>query len=100
MSTALLGKWAEIDVASLDLGDQIVAKSIPLLGITYDTGNDLLDIALDRVTHLIRSPREISVEELPTGLVTVAVVDSAGVRQVVRLTEPLTLPPAPSTIER
>ena len=26
MSKALLGKWAEIDVASLDLGDQIVAR--------------------------------------------------------------------------
>jgi hypothetical protein len=37
MSNALLGKWAEIEVASLDLGDQIVVEWIPLLGITYES---------------------------------------------------------------
>ena len=37
MSKALLGKWAEIEVASLDLGDQIIAEWVPLLGITYDS---------------------------------------------------------------
>ena len=36
MSKALLGKWAEIEVASLDLEDQIVAEWVPLLGITYE----------------------------------------------------------------
>jgi len=36
VSGALLGKWAEIEVASLDLGDQIVVEWVPMLGITYD----------------------------------------------------------------
>jgi len=94
MSKALLGKWAEIEVASLDLGDQIIAEWIPLLGITYDTKDDLLDVALDRSNHLIRHPRDIVVEETPTGLVSVAVVDAEGARQIVRLKEPLMLPGA------
>jgi hypothetical protein len=94
MSKALLGKWAEIEVASLDVGDQIVAEWIPLLGITYDSSDDLLDVALDRSDHLILHPREIAVEESPMGLASVAVVDEDGVRQVVRLKEPLMLPPA------
>jgi hypothetical protein len=94
MSKALLGKWAEIEVASLDLGDQIIAEWIPLIGITYDTKDDLLDVALDRSNHLIRHPRDIVVEETPTGLASVAVIDAEGARQIVRLKEPLMLPGA------
>jgi hypothetical protein len=94
MSKALLGKWAEIEVASLDLGDQIVAEWIPLLGITYDARNDLLDVALDRSNHLIRHPRAIVVEQTSAGLASVAVEDEDGARQVVRLKDPLMLPPA------
>jgi len=97
MSKALLGKWAEIEVASLDLGDQIVAEWIPLIGITYDSRDDLLDVALDRSNRLIRHPREILVEESTAGLASVAVIDQDGARQVVRLKEPLMLPPAPAS---
>src|SRR5580765_5556460 len=68
MSKALLGEWAEIEVASLELGDQIVAEWIPMFGITYDSQDDLLDVALDRSDHLIRHPKEIVVEEDPNGL--------------------------------
>lgn len=88
---ALLGKWVEIEVASLDLGDQIIAERIPLFGITYDTRNDLLDVGLDRMNHLIRHPREILVEQGQAGLTSVAVIDGDGARQVIRLKEPLML---------
>jgi len=91
---ALLGKWAEIEVAELDLGDQIVAEWVPLIGITYDSHDDLLDVALDRANRLIRHPREIVVEEADAGLASVAVVDADGSRHIVRLKEPLELPPA------
>jgi hypothetical protein len=94
MSKALLGKWAEIEVASLDLGDQIVAGWVPLLGITYDSKDDLVDVALDRFSHLIRRPRAITADDTSAGLSSVAVVDEDGARQIVRLREPLMLPPA------
>lgn len=94
MSKALLGKWAEVEVASLDLGDQITAEWIPLIGITYDSRDDLLDVAFDRANHLIRHPNQIVVDETNAGLASVAVVDGEGVRQVVRLKEPLRLPPS------
>jgi hypothetical protein len=94
MSKELLGKRAEIEVASLDLGDQIVAEWVPLLGITYESHDDLLDVALDRSNHLIRHPKEIVVEETAGAIASVAVVDTEGTRQVVRLKEPLRLPPA------
>ena len=90
----LLGKQAEVEVASLDLGDQIVAEWIPLIGITYDSRDDLVDVALDGTNRLIRQPREIVVEEGPTGVTSFAVVDAEGARQIVRLRNPLMLPPA------
>jgi hypothetical protein len=96
MSKALLGKWAEIEVASLDLGDQIVAEWVPMLGITYDSADDLLDVALAPGSHLIRHPREIVVEQAAQGLSSIAVVDADGARQVVRMKEPLMLPPPAS----
>jgi hypothetical protein len=95
MSKALLGKRAEIEVASLELGDQIVAEWLPMIGITYDSHDDLLDVALDRTDHLIPHPTEIVVEEGETGLASVAVVNRDGTRQIIRLKDPLALPSAP-----
>lgn len=97
MSDALIGKRAEIEVASLEIGDQIVAEWLPLVGITYDANNDVLDVALERVDHRIRHPREIAVDEDATGVSSIAVVDADGTRQVVRLRDPLLLPPSATT---
>ena len=92
LSKALLGKWAEIEVASLDLGDQIMAEWVPLLGISYDERGDQLDVALDRVSHWIHHPNDVIVIENPSGLTSIAVVDREGSRQVIRLKDPLMLP--------
>jgi Family of unknown function (DUF5335) len=43
VSRALLGKRAKIGVASLVLGDQIEAEWVPVLGITYDQKDDVLE---------------------------------------------------------
>ena len=91
-SQAVSGEPAEVEVASLDLGDQIVAEWIPLQGITYDTADDLLDVSFDRLTHLIRHPRDIIVEEGPGGVSSVAIALRDGSRQVIRLKQPLMLP--------
>jgi hypothetical protein len=88
----LLGKWAEVEVASPDFGDQIVAEWVPLLGVTYDSRDDLLDIALDRADHLVYHPKQIVVEENADGLLSIAVTAANGTRQIVRLKEPLKLP--------
>ena len=98
-SSALSGKRAEIEVASLDLGDQIIAEWLPLQGITYDSANDLLDISLDRLNHLIRHPRDVVVEEEATGITSVAIALRDGSRQVIRLKQPLMLP-APTGTRR
>jgi hypothetical protein len=89
----LAGKWAEIELATPEVGDQIVAERVPVIGITYDSRDDLLDVALDRANRLIRHPQAIDVEEEPIGIVSIAVLDDEGARHIIRLTEPLTLTP-------
>jgi len=54
-------------------------------------------VALDRFNHLIRRPKEIMVDESLAGLESVAVVDGDGARQLVKLKDPLMLPPAPKS---
>lgn len=92
MSKALVGKRAEIEVASLKLGDQIEAEWLPLFGITYDPKDDILEIAPDEVDHLINKPREVYVEEESLELTSLEVVDADDVRQIVVLRDPLMLP--------
>jgi len=92
MSMTLAGKRAEIEVTSLDLGDQIQVEWLPLIGITYDPKNDLIEVALQGVDHLIRKPREVFVEENGLELSSIAIVDAEGVRQIVVLRDPIMLP--------
>ena len=92
MSKALAGKRAEIEVASLKLGDRIEAEWLPLLGISYDPKNDIIDIALEGLDHMIRKPREVWVEQQGLELSSLEVIDADGVRQIVVLRDPLMLP--------
>src|SRR5271165_2186208 len=92
ISKGLAGKRAQIEVTGLTLGDQIAAKWLPLIGITYDPKDDLLEIALEGLDHLIHKPREISVDDGPEGLKSMEIVDADRNRQIVKLMEPLMLP--------
>ena len=94
LADVLIGKRVEIEAASLELGDQVVAEWVPLLGISYDTQDDLLDVALSGLNHRIRQPREIHVQEGPTGIETVAIRSADGVKQILHLKDPLMLPAA------
>jgi hypothetical protein len=100
MSKALaLGTRAEIEVASPDFGDQIMAEWVPMIGVTYDSKDDVLDVALDRVGHLMYHPKEIAVEEGADGVRSIAVTTAEGTRNVVRLKEPLELPRASTRVQ-
>ena len=87
----LPGKRAEIEVASLDLGDQIEAEWAPLIGLTYDPKNDLIEVALEGVDHLIRQPQEVDVDFDAGGMIAVEVV-AGGARQIIKLKDPQALP--------
>jgi hypothetical protein len=93
VSKELEAKEAEIEVASLDLGDQIVAEWLPLLGISYDPKDDIVEIALDGVDHIIHKPREIYMDNGAEALTSIEIVDTDGVKQIVNLKDKLMLPP-------
>ena len=89
----LLGKRADIEVASLALGDQIETKSVQVLGMVYDHKDDVIEIALDDLDHLIYHPRDLYVDQNGLELSSVQIVDADGTRQIVTLQDPLMLPP-------
>jgi hypothetical protein len=101
LTRSLVGKTAEIEVASLDLGDQIDAEWVPLIGITYDPKDDLIEVALEDLDHLIPSPREVYVD-MAVGdvLVAVEIIDADGTRQIVKMRDALALPAPESAQSR
>jgi hypothetical protein len=91
----LLGgtKRAEVEVVALNLGDQIEAEWLPLTGIVYDPKDDLIEVLLEDLDHLIYRPRQVFIDQEAVLLKSVEVIDESGVRQIIRLRDPLTLPP-------
>lgn len=98
VSDLLVGKRAEVEVVSLGLGDQIEAEWLPLLGIVYDDKDDIIEIALEDLDHLIRSPREVYIDDSGIVLTSLEIVDADGNKQIVQLRDPLMLP-APSSAQ-
>ena len=84
LSKTLAGSQVEIDVGSLKLGGQVQANWIPLIGLVYDPKDDLVEVALEGLDHLIRGPREIHVEEGDGQLVSIEVLKSSMPRALAR----------------
>jgi len=101
ITKSLIGKQAEIEIASLDLGDQIEAQWAPLIGITYDEKDDLIEIALEELDHMIRAPRQVFIDYAVGGIVAaIEIIDADGNRQIVKLKDPLALPAPRVTASR
>jgi Family of unknown function (DUF5335) len=94
MSKLLEAKEAEVEVASLALGDQVETEWLPLYGIAYDPKDDVVEVALEGLDHMIPHPREIYVQDGTAGLTSLEVIDSTGAKQIVKLRDQLLLPGA------
>jgi len=93
VSKELGAKLVEIETASLDIGDQVEAEWIPFQGIDYDHKDDLVEVVLEKLDHLIRHPQEVYVDEdLGEGLKSLEIVDGEGRRHILKLRSPLALP--------
>jgi hypothetical protein len=64
-------------------------------GIAYDPEDDVVEVALERLDHLIYRPREIYVDDQVGGLTSIEIEDASGAKQIVKLKDKLLLP-APS----
>lgn len=56
--------YAEIRILSPENGVQPQTSWLPLQGLTYDPKNDLLDVAVTGLDHLIGHPAVIYVDEV------------------------------------
>jgi hypothetical protein len=92
LSRVLVGKSVELEIAGLDLGNQVEAKWLPLLGVDYDPGDDLVEIALEGVDHLIRRPRKIFIDDDGALGLSSMIVDGDGRRHIALFRDPLMLP--------
>jgi hypothetical protein len=95
LSRILVGSRVEIHVESLTLGDQLEAEWLPLLGMVYDKKNDVVEVALEGLDHMIHHPREISVsvDERTGAILSLRIIDGDDNQQIILLREPLMLPP-------
>jgi hypothetical protein len=100
LSKATAGLRVELDVASLDLGDRVEARWLPLVGLVFDARGDVLEVALDGLGHSISSPRELLLEETERGLVAIEVVAGDDTVETLRFREPLRLEETEANIER
>jgi hypothetical protein len=89
ISKQTAGRRVELDVASLELGDRVEARWLPLRGLVFDPRGNVLEIALDGVGHSIWAPRDIQVEETERGLVAIEIVAVDGTVETLRFREPL-----------
>ena len=53
----------------------------------------MLEVALEGVDHMIHKPREIYIDNGAHTLTSVEILDAEGTKQIVRLRDPLMLPP-------
>ena len=91
LARALEDNPAEIEVASLDLGDQLLAEWVPLIGITYDPKGDLFDVALEGLDHMIKQPHEVRTEIGDGRLIAIDIIDREGAHLIVKFRDPVVL---------
>jgi hypothetical protein len=84
---------AKIEVTFRNLGDQIEKERAPLIGITYDPKDDIIDIAPeDDVDHIANHPKELIADIDDVSINALQITDTDGRRHVVRLRGALMLP--------
>jgi len=91
VSQALEGSQAEIEVASVDLGGQVQKEWAPLIGISYDPEDDVIDIALEEVDHIVNEPRELLADVDDASISALQITDADGTRHLIRLRDGLLL---------
>ncbi|OGB25703.1 MAG: hypothetical protein A3I66_04780 [Burkholderiales bacterium RIFCSPLOWO2_02_FULL_57_36] len=93
LSKTLTGTSAEIEIDSLAIGQQLEAKWLPFLGIVYEPKTNTIEILVEGLDHIIHDPQELYVDYDAVGLTSLEVISEDDVRQIVKLRQPVMLPP-------
>lgn len=88
----LAGKHTEIEIVHPALGHQVEVNRLPLLGMSYDASNDTIGILLEGIEHIINHPLIIYIDHAPGLAVSLQIIDTSGVQQIIVLRDPPMLP--------
>ncbi len=88
LSGILSGKRMLVEIASPLIGDQIEANWAPLIGITYDHKDDLIDISLEHINHMIRSPKSVQIHHEKNNMAAIEIRDDGHERHILKFKEP------------
>jgi hypothetical protein len=93
VSDALGARSVDMDIVGPGLGSQAEARHVALLGLSYDSRSDVVAVIGEDLEHNIAHPTQISVDEELDSVRSLEVVDAAGDHHILKLTDPLLLPP-------
>ena len=95
-SKASLANPSAKAIAWLAVNKEVVAAWMPLLGISYDPKKDDLEINLRDLDHWVRQPLTICVDFGTGAAADLEIIDAAGLRQSLALSQPLSVTLAPA----
>jgi hypothetical protein len=76
----------DLELVGSELGDQFIAEGARLIGITYESRDNVLEFALDVGDHRIYDPEEVWVVEDADGFVSaIEVVHGDASREVINI---------------
>jgi uncharacterized protein DUF5335 len=74
----------DVEVLEPDLGEQVAAQGVRLVGVTFDPKGNTLEIELDFGDHRVYDPKEVwTIEESDGFLSAIEVVHRDGEREVI-----------------
>lgn len=76
------GKEIKIEVLGATIGDQVLVKSAPLLGATYEPREDALEISVKGMTHVVDHPQKISIQDDDGKVLAIEVIDAGDRHQL------------------
>ncbi len=86
------GNLIEIEVASLDVGDQIEETWIQFTGLSYDKSKELIHVNTLNDEHMISRPRSIVIDEDGPNIKSITIKDTNSQLHIILFRRPLMLP--------
>jgi len=84
------GREVEVEVEALNLGDQMEAEHVPLKGLSYDPKDDVVQVWVGDIDHLIHHPQKIMVVyDSDERLIAIDITDREGEQHLISTKEPV-----------
>ena len=84
LSRLMRGKDVMVEVEALNLGDQMEAESVPLRGLSYDEKDDVVQLWVGEMDHMIRHPQRIEIAVEKDRLISIYIIDAEGEQHQIR----------------